>query len=40
MTPLEALGYVGLTGLGVAGMIPFVRISYAKKRTRYSCTNA
>jgi len=24
MTPLEALGYVSLTGLGVAGMIPFV----------------
>ena len=24
MTPLEALGYVGLTGLGVAGMIPIV----------------
>ena len=30
MTPLEALGYVGLTGLGVAGMIPFVG-PYAKK---------
>ena len=24
MTPLEALGYVGLTGLGVAGMVPIV----------------
>ena len=30
MTPLEALGYVGLTGLGVAGMLPFVG-PYAKK---------
>jgi hypothetical protein len=30
MTPLEALGYVGLTGLGVAGMIPFVG-PYARK---------
>ena len=30
MTPIEALGYVGLTGLGVAGMIPFVG-PYAKK---------
>jgi len=30
MTPLEALGYVGLTSLGVAGMIPFVG-PYAKK---------
>ena len=30
MTPLEALGYVGLTGLGVAGMVPFVG-PYARK---------
>ena len=30
MTPLEALGYVGLTTLGVAGMIPFVG-PYARK---------
>jgi len=30
MTPLEALGYVALTGVGVAGMIPFVG-PYAKK---------
>ena len=30
MTPLEALGYVTLTGVGVAGMIPFVG-PYARK---------
>ena len=33
MTPLEALGYVSLTGLGVAGMIPFVG-PYAKQFAR------
>ena len=30
MTPIEALAYAGLTGLGVAGMLPFVG-PYAKK---------
>jgi hypothetical protein len=33
MTPLEALGYVGLTTLGVAGMIPFVG-PYAKQAAK------
>ena len=33
MTPLEALGYVALTGVGVAGMIPFVG-PYAKQAAK------